>query len=76
LELLGGATLILTQADKQKLGNGLMNVHIRLLDWDQYSPDDLVQQDDRFSLGPANLNVGPNTFGVNALREARQAEDG
>jgi hypothetical protein len=66
-ELLGGAVLILTEADKLKLGNGLMKVHIRVMDWDKYSPDDLVQTDDSFSLGPANLNVGPNTFGINAL---------
>ena len=66
-ELQGGATLILTEADKQKLGDGLMTVHIRVYDWDRWSADDLVQSDDTFQLGPANLNAGPNTFGINAL---------
>jgi hypothetical protein len=66
-ELQGGATLILTEADKQKLGDGFMTVHIRVYDWDRWSADDLVQSDDTFQLGPANLNVGPNTFGINAL---------
>ena len=41
-ELVGGATIIITQADKQQLGNGFMNVHIRVMDWDRYSPDDLL----------------------------------
>ena len=67
LELLGGFTLILDAADKQKLGDGLMKVHIHVMDWDEYSSDDLVQKDDSFQLGPANLNVGPNTFGINAF---------
>lgn len=66
-ELQGGATLILTEADKQKLGDGFMTVHIRVYDYDRWSSDDPMHSDDTFQLGPANLNVGPNTFGINAL---------
>jgi hypothetical protein len=30
-------------------------VDVRIFDWDKYSPDDLVQKDDNFQLGPALL---------------------
>jgi hypothetical protein len=62
----GGATLILTAADKDKLGNGLMKVAIRVMDQDP-GPDNTVYQDNSFSLGPALLNIGPNTFGINEI---------
>jgi hypothetical protein len=44
-----------------------MTVKIRVLDWDRFSADDVLHSDDSFQLGPALLNVGPNTFGINAL---------
>ena len=66
-ELLGGTTLILSEAERQKVGNGQMTVQIRVYDWDKWSDDDIVHKDDNFTLGPANLNVGPSTFFINAL---------
>jgi hypothetical protein len=30
-------------------------VDVSIFDWDKYSPDDLVQKDDSFQLGPALL---------------------
>ena len=31
------------------------SVDVWIFDWDKYSPDDLVQKDDSFQLGPALL---------------------
>jgi hypothetical protein len=64
--LTGAATIILTEADKRKLGNGLMTVSLRVMDDDTFG-DDTVYQDDSFQLGPANLNIGPNTFSISAI---------
>jgi hypothetical protein len=67
VNLTGGATLILTEADKRKLGDSLMRVLIRVMDDDTFS-DNTVYKDDNFQLGPANLlNIGPNTFGISAI---------
>jgi hypothetical protein len=66
VNLTGGATIILTEADKRKLGDRLMNVSIRVMDDDTFF-DDEVYKDDSFQLGPALLNIGPNTFGISAI---------
>ena len=67
VNLTGAATIILTEADKRKLGDGFMKVSLRVMDDDTWSSDDTVYKDDSFQLGPANLNVGPNTFGISAI---------
>ncbi|RDI57975.1 hypothetical protein [Microvirga subterranea] len=66
VNLTGAATIILTEADRRKLGDGLMTVSLRVMDDDTFS-DDTVYKDDSFQLGPALLNIGPNTFGLNAI---------
>jgi hypothetical protein len=66
VNITGGATIVLTEADKRRLGDGGMNVQIRVMDDDTFS-DDTVHTDDSFTLGAASLNIGPNTFGINAI---------
>jgi hypothetical protein len=64
----GGATIILSQADKNKLGNSLMTVSIRVMEQDGPPwPNVVAYQDNSFQLGPALLNIGPNTFGISAI---------
>lgn len=61
----GGATIIITEADKRKLGNSLMTVTVRVYDDDAFS-DDLLYTNSSFQLGPALLQVGPNSFTFSA----------
>lgn len=74
VNLTGGATIILTEADKRKLGDGLMNVSIRVMDDDTFG-DDTVYKDDTFQLGPALLNIGPSTFGFSAIVPHSKVEE-
>jgi hypothetical protein len=67
VEISGGFTLILSEEDKRKLGDQPMTVDQRVYDWDKDSPDDLMYKDTSWQLGGANLNVGPNTFGLSAI---------
>jgi len=64
--LIGAATIIVTEADKRKLGDSLMKVTIRVYDEDSIS-DDKLYEDSNFQLGPALLQIGPNTFGLQAI---------
>ncbi len=54
-------------------------VDVWIFDWDKYSPDDLVQKDDCFQLGPALLpalakRVRATTRGARArLRQLRMS---
>jgi hypothetical protein len=75
VNLTGGATIILTEADKRKLGDGFMKVTIRVLDEDPFSSDDEVYKDNSFQLGPGLLNIGPNTFGISAIVPRSKVED-
>lgn len=74
VRLRGAATIIITEADRRKLGDSLMRVSLRVMDDDSFS-DDLVQQDDSFQLGPALLNVGPNTFTISAIVPRSRVEN-
>ncbi|NOJ42235.1 hypothetical protein [Bradyrhizobium australiense] len=65
VKLQGGATLILSEQERRKIGDNLMKVSIRVMD-DDFAFDDELYKDDSFQLGPANLNVGPTTFGFSA----------
>ena len=66
VRLRGAGTIIITEADRRKLGNSLMRVSLRVMDDDTFS-DDTVFQDDSFQLGPGLLNIGPNTFTISAI---------
>lgn len=66
VRLTGAATIVLTEADRRKLGERLMKVSLRVMDDDTFS-DDTVYKDDSFQLGPGLLNVGPNTFTISAI---------
>lgn len=66
VNLHGGATIIITEADKRKLGTSLMTVTIRVYDDDTFS-DDLLYTNSSFQLGPGLLQVGPNSFTFSAL---------
>jgi hypothetical protein len=74
VQLLGGATLILTEADKRKLGDGFMRVFIRVKESDS-AFDNTLYSDDSFQLGPGNLNIGPNTFGFSATLKHKTVEE-
>lgn len=74
VRLTGAATIIVTEADKHKLGNGFMTVSIRVMDDDTFS-DDIVYQNNSFQLGPALLNIGPNTFGISAIVPHNKVEN-
>jgi hypothetical protein len=74
VNLTGAATIILTEADKRKLGDSLMRISLRVMDDDTFS-DDTVYTDDSFQLGPANLNIGPNTFGISAIVPRSKVEN-
>jgi len=65
VKLQGGATLILSEQERRKIGDNLMKVSIRVMD-DDTAFDDELYKDDTFQLGPANLNIGPSTFGFSA----------
>jgi hypothetical protein len=65
VKLQGGATLILSEPERRKIGDNFMKVSIRVMD-DDTAFDDELYKDDTFQLGPANLNIGPSTFGFSA----------
>jgi hypothetical protein len=70
----GAATLILTAKERDKIGNKLMNIQVKVMDQDP-GPDHKVHEDNSFSLGPALLNIGPTTFGINAIVPHDDVED-
>jgi len=56
-------------------------VGVWTFDWDKYSPDDLVQKDDSFQLGPALLPAlvktgRATTFGARARLPRRLKQSG
>src|SRR5439155_26330267 len=53
------------EQERRKIGDNLMKVSIRVMD-DDTAFDDELYKDDTFQLGPANLNIGPSTFGFSA----------
>lgn len=65
VQLLGGATLIMTEADKRKLGDNFMKVRIKVMDDDTFS-DDTLYDDASFQLGPGLTKIGPNSFTFSA----------
>jgi hypothetical protein len=76
VKLTGGATIILTEADKRKLGDGFMTLSVRVMDDDSSSSDDTVYKDDSFMIGPELLsNVGPNTIGISAYVPRSKVEN-
>jgi hypothetical protein len=71
----GGVTIVLSGADKSKLGDSPMTVSIRVMNrGDNVSisnitlqlPNVVVEQES-FQVGSANLNIGPNTFGLGSV---------
>jgi hypothetical protein len=69
-----GATIILSEAEKHKIGNSLMNVSCRVMDDDAVS-DDTVHVDNSFQLGPALLNIGPSTFQLGVIVPHSKVQD-
>ena len=65
VQLLGGATLIVTEADRRTLGDNFMRVRIKVMDDDSVS-DDTLYDDNSFQLGPGLTQIGPNTFSFSA----------
>jgi hypothetical protein len=66
VNILCGGTMILSKAEREQIGDSLMTVSIRVMDYDP-GPDDLVHVDNSFQLGPALLKIGPTAVGVNVI---------
>jgi hypothetical protein len=56
-----GGTIVLTEQEVNKIGDGLITVSTQIWDDDTFS-DDLVFTDNSLQLGPADRQVGPNGF--------------
>ncbi|GAA2760830.1 hypothetical protein [Actinopolymorpha rutila] len=74
VNLVGATTLIMTEADRRKLGDNSMKLQVRVMDDDTFG-DDTVYADDSFQVGPALSQVGPNTIGLNAVVKHSKVED-
>ncbi|MGV0836304.1 hypothetical protein [Mycolicibacterium thermoresistibile] len=67
-----GGTILMTEADVRKVGDGLMNIQIRVMDDDSLS-DDLVLTNNSFSFGARS--VGPNSFFTGVIVPRAKVED-